>query len=79
MSWLKSFWWALCVCEGNFRTEEAAPIVQGFRLRQLLTSTSLRVDSPFFPTIVLFENRPFPRVSGVFLERRIPGKNGHGR
>ena len=33
-------------------------------------------DSPFFPTIVLFENRPFPRVSGGFLERRIPGKNG---
>ena len=38
----------------------------------------LRVDSPFFPTIVLFENRPFPWLSGGFLERRIPGKNGDG-
>ena len=38
----------------------------------------LRVDSPFFPTIVLFENGPFSWVSGGFLERRIPGKNGEG-
>ena len=30
----------------------------------------LRVDSPFFPTIVLFENRiRFPEFSGYFLER----------
>ena len=43
------------------------------------SSNILRVDSPFFPTIVLFENPPFPWVSGGFLERRIPGKNGEGR
>ena len=39
---------------------------------------SLRVDSPFFPTIVFFENRRCPWVAGGFLERRIPGKNGEG-
>ena len=38
----------------------------------------LRVDSPFPPAIVLLEHRPFPWVSGGFLERRIPGKNGEG-
>ena len=27
----------------------------------------LRVDSPFFLTIVLLENRPFPWVFGVFF------------
>ena len=42
------------------------------------TPLMLLVTSPFFPTIVLFENRPFPWVSGGFLERRIPGKNGEG-
>ena len=32
-----------------------------------------------FQPIVLFENQiRFPRVSGGFLERRIPGKNGGG-
>ena len=30
---------------------------------------SKRVDSPFFPTIALFKNRPFLWVSGGFLER----------
>ena len=42
----------------------------------------LGVDSLFFSAIVLFKNRIrffFFRVSGGFLERRIPGKNGHGR
>ena len=39
---------------------------------------TLRVDSPFSHTIVLFENWPFPWLSGGFLERRIPGKNGEG-
>ena len=39
---------------------------------------SLRVASPFFSTIVLFNNRPFPWVSGGFLETRIPAKNGEG-
>ena len=38
----------------------------------------LGVDSPFFSTIVLFKHLPFPWVSGGFLERRIPGKNGEG-
>ena len=33
---------------------------------------------PCFPTIVLFEHRSFPWVSGGFLPRRIPGKNGEG-
>ena len=33
----------------------------------------------FFSTIVLSKNRiRFPWVSGGFLERRIPGKNGEG-
>ena len=40
--------------------------------------TILRVDSAFCPTIVLIENRPFPWVSGGFLERGNPGKNGEG-
>ena len=39
---------------------------------------NLTVDSPFFSTIVLLKNRPFPWVSGIFLERRILGKNGEG-
>ena len=29
------------------------------------------IPRPFFPTIVLFENRPFHWVSGGFLERRL--------
>ena len=34
---------------------------------------------PFFSTIILFKNQiRFPRVSGGFLERRSPGKNGGG-
>ena len=37
----------------------------------------LGVDSPFCSTIFL-SNRPFSWVSGGFLERRIPGKNGGG-
>ena len=47
---------------------------------QLLGSNSLflRVDSPFCSTIVLFKTRPVILVSGGFLERRIPGKNGEG-
>ena len=42
----------------------------------------LRVDS--FSTILVNHRSvqtpdPFPWVSGGFLERRIPGKNGNGR
>ena len=36
------------------------------------------VDSPFFSIIVLFKTCRLPWVSGGFLERRIPGKNGEG-
>ena len=36
------------------------------------------VDSPFFSSIVLSKSLLFPSVSGGFLERRIPGKNGEG-
>ena len=37
---------------------------------------NLRVDSPLFPTTVLFENRPFPWVYGGLLERRkVPLEN----
>ena len=32
-------------------------------------STVLGVDSPFFPTIVLFQSRRLPWVSGGVLER----------
>ena len=39
-------------------------------------SVSLGLDSPFFSTIVLFKNQPFPRVLSGFLERRIPGRMG---
>ena len=35
-----------------------------------------RVDSPFFSTIVLFNNQLFPQGLRWFLERRMPGKNG---
>ena len=44
----------------------------------VLWMTVLTLDSAFFATIALFKNRPFPWVSGGFLERRIPGKNGEG-
>ena len=42
--------------------------------------STLRVESPLFPTILLFENRPFlfPGFPGGFPERRTPGKNGKG-
>ena len=40
------------------------------------THISLGVDSPFFSTMVLFENQLFPMVVCGLLERRIPGKNG---
>ena len=38
---------------------------------------ALGFDSPFFSSIVPKTGR-FPWVSGGFLERRIPGKNGEG-
>ena len=43
-------------------------------------SKIIGVDSPFFSTIALSRKKGrFPKVSGGFLERRIPGKNGNGR
>ena len=35
----------------------------------MLDAIILTVDSPLCSTIVLFETRPFPWVSGGFLER----------
>ena len=52
----------------------------GFHLRlwaaNVFAVMVLGVDSPFFPTIVLFENQLFSQGFGGCLERRIPGKNG---
>ena len=40
----------------------------------------LRVDCPFFSTIVLLKNLRFPPLGLLvfFVERRIPGKKGEG-
>ena len=35
-------------------------------------------DSPFFSTIALFKNQPFPPGVEGFVKRRIPGKNREG-
>ena len=56
-------------------------LIGGFCPSGVIPSHSLPilgVVSPLFSTIVHFENQRFPRVSGGFLERRIPGKNGEG-
>ena len=45
-----------------------------------LVEHSLGADSPFVSTSVLaLTTSRFPSVSGGFLERRIPGKNGNGK
>ena len=41
-------------------------------------SIILGVDSPFFSTIAFPKTSRSPWVSGGFLERRIPGKDGEG-
>ena len=54
-------------------------------LKSLDNDPIILANDPMFsgswrlPAIVLFENRPFPWVSGGFLERRIPRKNGNER
>ena len=67
-----------CVGEGE---KHLTPCGQSGGLRRLRareTVYSCDLDSPFFSTIVFLKNRPIPWVSGGFLERRIPGKNGEG-
>ena len=68
------------ICKERGRSgQQGSPDVPFNSCSLLVVPTkTLRVDSPFFPTIVLFENRPIPWVSAVFLEKRIPGKNGEG-
>ena len=50
------------LCEGPYTSTFGVPDI----LMHAQIPIGLRVDSPFFPTIVLFEHRPFPGFLEVF-------------
>ena len=69
-----------CLRGGSFGTclGEVCPQMSPKNFKEPKRTITLGGDSPFFSNIVLFKTSRFRWVSGGFLEKRIPGKNGEG-